>query len=65
MSDNKVNIGCTGYPSFTGLLTILFTGLKLGGIITWSWWWVLCPLWIPIVVIFIILLIIGLIVFCK
>ena len=37
------------------LLLILFIGLKLGGIINWSWWWVLSPIWIPlsILVIFI------------
>lgn len=29
-----------------GLLTILFIGLKLTNNIAWSWWWVLCPLWI-------------------
>lgn len=25
------------------LLGILFIGLKLGGLISWSWWWVLLP----------------------
>ena len=30
---------------FFGLLAILFIGLKLGGIIKWSWWWVTIPLW--------------------
>lgn len=39
---------------FTGVLTIAFIVLKLAKVITWSWWWVLSPLWI--VVIFIILL---------
>jgi hypothetical protein len=34
---------------FTGLLTILFIGLKLGHIIDWSWLWILSPLWIPAV----------------
>jgi hypothetical protein len=32
---------------FTGLLAILFIGLKLGGVINWSWWWVLAPVWLP------------------
>lgn len=36
----------SGGISFVGLLTILFVGLKLTGYITWSWWWVLSPLWI-------------------
>ena len=31
---------------FDGLLTILFIGLKLTGAISWSWIWVLSPLWI-------------------
>ena len=30
---------------FFGLLTILFVALKLTGVIDWSWWWVLAPLW--------------------
>ncbi len=36
----------SGGIGFTGLLTVLFVGLKLTGYITWSWWWVLSPLWI-------------------
>lgn len=31
--------------SFAGLLTIVFVVLKLCGVIAWSWWWVLSPLW--------------------
>lgn len=31
---------------FCGLLTIVFIVLKLLGKITWSWLWVLSPLWI-------------------
>ena len=31
--------------SFFSLLALLFIGLKLGGVIDWSWWWVLAPLW--------------------
>ena len=34
---------------FAGLLTVLFIGLKLTGFISWSWWWVLSPLWIGLV----------------
>ena len=33
--------------SFFGLLTIVFITLKLTSIISWSWWWVLAPLWAP------------------
>lgn len=31
--------------SLTTLLTIIFVVLKLCGVLTWSWWWVLSPLW--------------------
>lgn len=37
----------SGGISFCGLLTIVFIAAKLVGAITWSWWWVLAPLWIP------------------
>jgi hypothetical protein len=33
----------------TGVLFIVFLVLKLTGNITWSWLWVLSPIWIPIV----------------
>lgn len=42
MNDKQTSSGI----GFTGLLTIVFIILKLCGIITWSWWWVLSPLWI-------------------
>lgn len=60
MENNNKTSGGIG---FFGLLTLLFIGLKLGGVIAWSWWWVLAPLWIPValaVVIWVItLLIVG------
>lgn len=28
------------------LLAIVFVVLKLTGVIDWSWWWVLAPIWI-------------------
>jgi len=34
--------------SFPGALTVLFVGLKLTNVITWSWWWVLSPIWISL-----------------
>lgn len=36
--------------SIFALLAIVFTVLKLCSVITWSWWWVLAPLWIPFVI---------------
>ena len=39
----------SGGIGFTGLLTIVFIVLKLLGVITWSWVWVLSPIWISLV----------------
>lgn len=39
---------------FAGLLTIAFIVLKLCNVISWSWWWVLSPLWISFVILIVI-----------
>jgi hypothetical protein len=39
-----------GGIGFSSALALLFIGLKLGGVITWPWLWVLCPLWTPFIV---------------
>ena len=46
-TNNSSNSGI----NFTGLLTVLFIGLKLANIIDWPWWWVLAPIWISILII--------------
>lgn len=46
-SSNQHYGGGIGFP---GLLTVLFIALKLCGVIDWSWWWVLCPLWIGLAI---------------
>ena len=43
------------------LLGIVFIVLKLTGFITWSWWWVLSPFWIPFVLVLVIFLVAGII----
>ena len=49
-----------GGVGFAGLLTVAFVVLKLTGVINWSWWWVLAPIWISLalVVVFIALLVV-------
>lgn len=59
MSEHRSTGGGIG---FTGLLTVLFIGLKLGHVINWSWWWVLSPLWIGFLMVLAIFLAAGLIV---
>lgn len=44
---------------FLEALTLLFVGLKLGNVITWSWLWVLAPLWIPFALIAGVILLLG------
>ena len=56
MSSSSSSSGGIG---FTGALAILFIGLKLGGVISWSWLWVLSPLWIPLAIGLAVLLIFG------
>lgn len=51
MKDNNTKVTATarsGGIGFTGLLTIAFIVLKLCGVISWSWLWVLSPIWISL-----------------
>jgi Flp pilus assembly protein TadB len=54
MEDKNTNQGGVG---FFKLLTIAFIILKLCGVINWSWLWVLAPLWIGWVLVFVLLII--------
>lgn len=46
MEDKKVSNGGIG---FFGLLAIVFIVLKLTKVIAWSWFWVLSPVWISVI----------------
>ena len=61
MSNSATATASSGGIGFTGLLTIVFIVLKLCGIITWSWLWVLSPIWIGAALAIAILIIIGII----
>lgn len=50
MANSSATITVSGGIGFTGLLTVAFIVLKLTGHISWSWVWVLAPLWIPLLV---------------
>jgi len=43
----QININ-NGGTKLLNLLVVLFIALKLCGVITWSWWWVLSPIWISL-----------------
>lgn len=59
MSSNR-NSSSSGI-GICGVLTIVFIVLELVGVINWSWLWVLCPLWINILLTVIVLVIIAII----
>lgn len=63
MANNK-QVASSGGIGFSGMLTILFIGLKLTNYIDWSWIWVLSPLWIGAIlgiIIFLVFVVIALI----
>lgn len=57
MKEKNTSNVSSGGIGFTGVLTIVFIVLKLLGKITWSWWWVLSPIWISTIVAILFLLI--------
>jgi hypothetical protein len=53
---NQNNAG-NGGVGLCGLLLIAFIVLRLTHVISWSWWWVLSPLWITLAVAVIIIVV--------
>lgn len=53
MSNNNTSTGI----GFCELLAVVFIVLKLTGVIAWSWWWVLAPIWIPLAILAIVIII--------
>lgn len=51
------NHAASGGIGLLEVLTIVFIVLKLCGLISWSWWFVLMPLWIELGVIVVLLII--------
>ena len=52
MSKERISISFSG----TSLLSVAFIVLKFCNVIDWSWWWVLAPIWIPIALVIILLI---------
>lgn len=48
--NNSTTTSSSAGMSTTGLLGVLFVGLKLTGFIDWPWLWVLAPFWIPVAI---------------
>lgn len=65
MSNDKSNVSIKNGVGFIGLLQLIFIVLKLTDIISWSWLWVLSPIWISVALyalVIIVLLVLSLIV---
>jgi len=58
---NSSSSSASGGTSISGLLGVLFVGLKLTGFIDWPWLWVLSPFWIPLVIVLGVLVVLGII----
>lgn len=43
------------------VLPVVFIVLKLIGVIDWSWWWVLAPVWIPVIIVVIAYIVISIV----
>ena len=44
----KEEKGIDTWGLFIALLALVLITLRLCGVIAWSWWWVLSPIWIPV-----------------
>lgn len=53
----SVNIQGVG---FTGLLTCIFAVGKIFGFLDWSWLWTFSPIWIPVALLIVIVVVTGL-----
>lgn len=50
MTTKTTTSSTSGGIGISGLLGVLFVALKLTGVISWSWWWVTAPFWIPVAI---------------
>lgn len=56
----KKSINVSISSGFLGLLTIVFVVLKLCHVIDWAWWIILLPLWLPVALVLLVLLLVCL-----
>jgi len=55
-TNKNIQIGCVTPLSVIVFLTFFFA--KIFDKIDWSWWWIFSPLWIPILLVIVFLLVI-------
>lgn len=59
------NEACNGGIGFLGLLTIAFIVLKLTNYIAWGWLWVLSPIWTPMLLVLVVIVMLVIINYCR
>lgn len=57
-NNGETKVVRSGGISLSSILGVVFIVLKLTGVISWSWVWVLAPFWIPLALVVLILAII-------
>jgi uncharacterized integral membrane protein len=55
---NRVNLNVEG-GSAAFVLFVVFLVLKLTNAIDWSWWWVTAPLWAPVALVLLLVILGG------
>lgn len=56
MSDNQNRSGGLGLSTMVFIVFLTLKLCEIGVIADWSWWWVTSPLWIPLVIMVLIIL---------
>ena len=64
MNKNK-SISTGGSIGLTGIILAVLIALKIAGVIDWSWWIVLMPLWVEIGLVALVVLIIYVVAILK
>jgi len=64
MANKDITVTANSGIGVSTVLFLIFLVLKLCNVITWSWWWVTAPLWIPFVLFFTACIIVFLVGFC-
>jgi len=64
-NNNESNNNSKGTIGCLNVLLLIFIVLKLTNNISWSWWWVLSPLWIALGFACILLSVLGIMVYFK
>lgn len=52
---DKIKVELDTGTLFLELMFLMFLGLKIAGLINWSWWWVFAPVWVPLLLVVVVI----------